>query len=49
MSICVDDINLYSRGRYGGEAMAGYILKAARDPAINAIVLRVNSPGGFPS
>ena len=27
--------------------MAAYILKAARDPDINAIVFRINSPGGL--
>ena len=27
--------------------MAAYILKAARDPNINAIVFRINSPGGL--
>ena len=26
--------------------MAAYILKAATDPSIHSIVLRINSPGG---
>ena len=34
------------KGRFGGEATAAYILKAARDPSIHSIVLRINSPGG---
>src|SRR5215471_980352 len=40
-------VNAYRKGRFGGEAMAAYILKAARDPSINAIVFRINSPGGL--
>ena len=40
---------IFRKGRFGGEATAAYILKAARDPKIDAIVLRINSPGGcFP-
>jgi ClpP class serine protease len=28
--------------------MAAHILKAAKDPKFDSIVLRINSPGGFP-
>jgi ClpP class serine protease len=38
--------NFARKGRFGGEAMAAYILKAAADPSIHSIVLRINSPGG---
>jgi len=40
---------IYRRGRFGGEATAAYILKAATDPSIHSIVLRINSPGGTSS
>ena len=34
------------KGRFGGEAMSAYLMKAAKDPSIHAIVFRINSPGG---